>query len=164
MCMIETERLILRKLKESDGNDLVEILTNPMVSRFLAGGKDISEETARRWPSSSKQKWIDNGYGVFGVVEKTTNKVIGYCGFAPFKDGQELLYGYHQDVWGKGYGTEAGKAALDFAKANYDWQKLYGISWPQNSGSIGLLTKLGFKYVGQSEYFEVMMNDYELVL
>ena len=162
--MLETKRLILRKLEISDGDDLVMILTNPNVYRYLGGGQGITEERARQWPSIFNQRWLDNGYGVFGVVEKNSNKLIGYCGFAPMKDGQELLYGYCQAVWGKGYATEAGQAVLEYARINFDfdWSKIYAISWPQNKGSINLLTKLGFKHIGQAEYFDIMMEEFQL--
>ena len=72
--IIETDRLILRKYKLSDVNDVVEGLNNLNVTKWLAGAPyPYTEEDALYFINKS----IDNNLYNFAIVLKSENKVIG---------------------------------------------------------------------------------------
>ena len=151
--MITTEKLELIRFSEANIEEYINVMTQPMVSRYLGNGVDITKEAVKNLVDQFETDW-DKGYGVFAVKEKTSGQVIGHCGIRPLPDERiELLYAYDPSSWGKGYATEAGEAVLAYGKEHFGLTELIGISYPQNKGSIAVLKKLGFQYVGMEEYF-----------
>jgi len=152
--MITTERLELSKFQETDLQGYVNLITQSTVTQYLADGAEMTkEEATNRAPQLFNDPWED-GYGVFVVREKTNDEIIGYCGIRVLPDERiELLYAYDPSSWGKGYATEAGAAVLAYGKEHFDLTELIGIAYPENKGSIAVLKKLGFEFVGVEEYF-----------
>jgi RimJ/RimL family protein N-acetyltransferase len=155
---ITTDRLILRRFTKTDEATFVKIITNPEVYRFLGDGKGLDDELAKKIMTAYMYQ-----RGIFAVVEKTSNRLIGWSGIRMIPDGRiELLYGYDPELWGKGYGTEAGKAVLEYGKANLEIDELIAMAYPENPGSIGIMKKLGFASIGQEEHFGQMLEVYSL--
>jgi len=151
--MITTDRLELIRFSEANVEEYIKVMTQPMVSRYLGNGADMTKEVVENLVGQFEADW-DKGYGVFAVKEKASGQVMGHCGIRPLPDERiELLYAYDPSSWGKGYATEAGKAMLAYGKEHFGLTELIGISYPENQGSIGVLKKLGFEYAGVEEYF-----------
>ena len=147
--MITTNRLQLRKFTQQDEQAYADIMTNPNVYRYLGTGQPIPRDSVARsimlWNST-----FGHGLGVYAVVEKQSNKLIGHCGVRGLPCGRtEILYAYCESVWGKGYATEAAMAVLE----NHSHRPLIAVSYPENNGSIGVIKKLGFSYIGKEEMF-----------
>jgi ribosomal-protein-alanine N-acetyltransferase len=155
MCKtIITNRLELRQFRDEDMDSFISIMTNPVVTRYLGDGRLRSRDEVIKVAHSFFEKPWEAGYGIFVVIEKAGGNIIGYCGIRTIDDGRvELLYGYAPKAWGKGYGTEAAKAVLDYGKKNFSLTELMAIAYPENIGSISVIKKLGFDHVGQEEHF-----------
>jgi len=156
--MLTTERLILRQFTSQDEEQYTAIMTNPNVYQYLGTGQPVPTDAIPRmiqtWNST-----FGHGLGVYAVEEKCTGKLIGHCGVRGLPDGRnEILYAYCEKSWGKGYATEAGKAVLQV----HTHRPLIAVSYPQNKGSIGVITKLGFRHVGQEEMFGTVLESYIL--
>ena len=156
--MITTERLLLRQFTPEDEPAYADIMTKPEVYRYLGTGQSIPRESAGRsimmWNST-----FGHGLGVYAVVERCSGKLIGHCGVRGLPCGRkEILYAFDDSAWGKGYATEAGKAVLE----NHPVRPLIAVSYPGNSGSIGVIKKLGFCHVGQEEMFGTMLESFIL--
>ena len=96
-------------------------------------------------------------------MEKKSGNLIGHCGIRPIPDGRvELLYAYDPSAWGKGYGTEAAAAVLEYGKENFEIDELIAIAYPQNPASIGIIKKLGFESIGKEEHFGKMLEVYSI--
>lgn len=155
-----TERLELRRFTQTDEGGFVEILTDPEVYKFLGDGQGATPEFAKK----ILVNYIFNR-GIFAVVEKTANTLVGYCGVRPIQDGRiELLYGYGPAAWGKGFGTEAAKAVLQYAKDELLMKNIIAIAYPENLGSIGVIKKLNFTHCGTEEHFGKMLELFSLSL
>lgn len=161
---IYTDRLILRLFKDTDFEMYSKIMTNPLVTKYLGSGKNNTNNDVKRIISKFNSVWQDNDYGVWAVVDKNTQKIIGHCGFLPFENKIELLYAYNTTVWGKGYATEAALAVINYAKSNYDWSEIIAMAYPQNKASINVINKLGFKFESIIEEFNSKLNLYKLDL
>jgi len=158
MHSISTERLELKRFKEINKEQYIDLITDPCVTKYLGSGNGITRERAPQLMDIFDATF-EEGYGVFAVVEKASGDVIGHCGIRPIPDGRiELLYAYATSAWGKGYATEAGKAMLDYGKKNFKLDEIIAMSYPQNSGSIGVIKKLGFEHIGEEEHFEKMLE------
>jgi RimJ/RimL family protein N-acetyltransferase len=63
----------------------------------------------------------------------------------------ELRYGFHPDVWGKGFGTEAAKAVMGWCEENLGVERFVAETEMANSGSARILGKLGFTEMDQDK-------------
>ena len=78
---------------------------------------------------------------VLGVVTQE-DELIGFLGI---KNGGHLGYMFAKDHWGKGYATEIGHAAIEYAFSNFAWPQLEACVFADNPSSSRVLEKLGFE-------------------
>ncbi|MCL2575430.1 MAG: GNAT family N-acetyltransferase [Defluviitaleaceae bacterium] len=156
--MITTERLILRRFTADDTEEYADIMTDPNVYRYLGTGQGMPREQIGRFINNLNMTW-GHGLGVYAVVEKESGKLIGHCGVRGLPCGRkEILYAFGENAWGKGYATEAAEAVL----AEHSVRPLIAVSYPENPASIGVIKKLGFKYVGQEQMFGKTLESFIL--
>lgn len=163
---IDSKRLVLRRLKAEDYEDYCEIFMQSEVSKWLGSGKELTREDVKKMMDAFEKLWEKNGYGVWAVITKNDNKLIGHCGFLPIANSSEieLLYAYSQKYWGYGYASEAAEAAIAYAKKTYMWSSLVALAYNDNKSSINVLNKLGFKYVEDQKHFGVNLAYFKLFL
>ena len=109
MDKIESKRLSFRKFKQDDFDDLNEILGKPKVCKYLPGKDEKSRDEIEKWHESFMKSFKDeHGTRIYAITELGTSKVIGYGGLGYVKefDKIEIMYGFNESVWGKGYATE----------------------------------------------------------
>lgn len=157
--ILETERLLIRGIELIDSSGLYQLDSNPAVQRYLGQQPISTEEEAVMRIELIMQQYEDFGIGRWAVVEKASNKFIGWTGFKRItttvnRHSHFLDIGYRfvEDAWGKGFATEAGKACMDYAKLHLEHEKIYAISDIENLGSKNVLEKLGFKAVSIFTY------------
>jgi len=148
---LETDRLILRPPRAEDFDGFAELQGNPDASRFI-GGPVARAEAWRRflWQPGA---WLVQGFGMFGVIEKKSGLWMGQIG--PWKPegwpGNEIGYAFHPRAWGKGYATEAGAAAIDWALDNLGWDDFIHCIDPGNAASQNVARRLGSTMKGQGK-------------
>lgn len=149
MKTIETERLILRPVTESDTEAIYEYSRNRNVG-INAGWKphESLEET---------REIMDlvflNQENVFGITLKETGKLFGTIGLIPDpkrQNEQTRMIGYAigEAYWGKGFTTEAVRALLDFGFEELKLDLISAYCYPFNLRSKRVLEKNGFQYEG----------------
>ena len=106
------------------------------------------------------------GYGRFAVELKETGKVIGFCGikYLPEIDLPEVGYRYLTEYWGRGIGTEAAQACVEFAREDLKIKKLVALIMPGNTGSMRVAEKLGMTRGPFISVFDVDAYQYEMML
>ena len=140
---LETDRLILRVPRAEDFDAFAEMQAIPDAARFI-GGHVTRAEAWRRflWQPGA---WLIQGFGMFGVIEKASGLWMGQIG--PWKPegwpGNEVGYAFHPRAWGKGYATEAGAAAIDWAFANLGWDDIIHCIDPGNIASQNVAKRFG---------------------
>jgi ribosomal-protein-alanine N-acetyltransferase len=149
--VVQTGRLVLRPLEASDVPAYAAIRGDPEVWRWMPGGAakapDAAAAAAERVPRFAAH-WRDRGYGVWGVVERAGGALVGHCGLNWLEqfDEVEVLYMFARPAWGKGYATEAARAAVEFGFGPAGLQRIIGLVHPQNRASQRVLEKLGLGY------------------
>ena len=163
---ITTERLLLRRLRLEDYEDYCEILMKREVTKWLGSGKDNTRENIKAVMNRFEKLWEENSYGVWGVLIKENNELIGHCGFLPIANSTdiELLYAFSPKIWGHGYATEAAKASVDYAKNIYKWNSIVALAYHDNKSSVKVLNKLGFRYIEDQEHFGAKLAYFKLNL
>lgn len=145
--LIETERLRLRMLKPDDAEGVHSIWSDPEVMKFIPFVLFRTPEEVQKFIPLALQRWEERGFGIFGVTEKKTGKLIGYCGLQ-YLDGTpevEMYYGFSKDFWDQGFATETARAVLRFAFEEKNMESIAGITLPENTASRKVLEKIGMK-------------------
>ncbi|PIA79154.1 GNAT family N-acetyltransferase [Gaetbulibacter sp. 4G1] len=169
---IETERLILRELRTTDLDGMFELDSNPEVHRYLGNKPVKTKAESQKMLDSIINQYKERGIGRFAAIEKVTGNFIGWSGIRLNTEYNMNGYTKYYDVgyrlipkyWGKGYATESGKAAVNYAFNVLKLTKLYGITEMENQASHNALLKIGLHYV-EDFYFEEEQLDlrwYEL--
>lgn len=91
--ILDTERLFLREMKQNDFQDLAEILQNPRV--MYAYEHDFSDNDVQAWLDRQIERYKKYGFGLWAVVLKDTNEMIGQAGLTmqPYKNTEVLEIG-----------------------------------------------------------------------
>ena len=134
---IETARLSLRMVEEDDREPLFELWSDPANERLR---EPASPEQIRAW--IELVRWA--------VWERETGELVGDCSlfFADEHDEWELAYGLRRDVWGRGYATEAARAAVAHGFGLHGLARVVADVDPSNVASVRVLEKCGFVPVG----------------
>lgn len=88
----------------------------------------------------------------FQVMHRTNGTLLGNCGFKgpPDADGMvEVAYGIAPEHQGKGYATEAAAALVDYALATGQVRVVRAHTRPEANASGRVLTKCGFRRIGE---------------
>ncbi|MGE8554278.1 MAG: GNAT family N-acetyltransferase [Chryseobacterium jejuense] len=165
---IETERLILRKLEETDDERMFLMDSDPEVMKYLEPPVKSKEESMKVIRMIQKQ-YEENGVGRLAVIEKESGLLIGWCGLKLLKkpinghvETLDLGYRFIPEFWGKGYAWEAANATLDYGFNELKANTIYAYADSGNTGSKYILTKLGFENTGEFEDSGVKCSWYEL--
>lgn len=147
--VVETERLVLRPLVESDLDRYFEIHDHPAVRASLHLPDSFSLDDAWAQMASMRGQWALRGSGQWAVERRDTGEMIGRAGtHRPQRHdwpGLECGWTFDPAHWGHGYATEAGRATVEWAFANHDDERLFSVILPANAASQGVARRLGFR-------------------
>lgn len=145
--IIETARLRLRPLAESDLDALAAIAADPRVMVHVGDGVPLSRAATALWINNAGASVRLSGIGSRAVTLRDDDRLIGWVGLIPTPNQHclELIYGFARDHWGRGYATEAAKALLAASEPGL----VDATIDPQNKASWRILEKLGFVPIGE---------------
>lgn len=147
--LIETKRLGLRKLTLEDADLLYEILSDAEVMRYYPAPYTLDQ--VKDWIGRSMDSYQKNGFGLWAVILKESNRFIGQCGISLQNiDGvyvPEIGYHIHKLYWNQGYATEAAKASLAYGFQNFGFERIFIHTYVKNSPSQRIAEKIGMKKV-----------------
>ncbi|MEL6868798.1 MAG: GNAT family N-acetyltransferase [Pseudomonadota bacterium] len=150
---IETERLILRTIDpERDFEGWASSMADEQTVRYI-GGKTMDRPNAWRNMATVMGHWQIRGYGFFSVEEKATGAWVGRVGpWYPY-DWPEPEVGWTimREHWGKGFASEAGRAAIDYARDILGWSQVIHAIIEGNHGSAAVAEKLGSKKLREQQ-------------
>lgn len=115
--IIETDRLYLRELKQSDFEALCLILKDDKAMYAYEGA--FNDNEVQEWLDRQITRYRKYGFGLWAAVLKENNEMIGQCGLTMqlWKDNDVLEIGYlfQRKYWHNGFATEAAKACKKYA-------------------------------------------------
>jgi len=157
--ILETPRLLMRGHRPEDLEQAVELWSDPEVVRFV-GGKPLTREEVWARMLRHVGHWTWMSYGLWVVEEKTTNQFIGEVGFANHKrDTQPSFIGEPELGWvlatrfhGKGYATEAVRAAVEWGSQRFSARRTICMIHPENTPSLRVAEKCSFREWQRTSY------------
>lgn len=143
--VVETERLVLREITRVDLPILFRIFGEAESMRFYPRAKRL-EETEAWFEKLAFRSYAENGFGLWGIVEKVTGELIGDCGitFQPTPHGLEPEIGYHlrREWLGRGYAVEAAADCRDFGLGGLGFERIVSIVSPENIPSLRVAARI----------------------
>lgn len=149
MRVLETERLVLRRLTPDDAPFILELLNEPSFLRFIGdrGVRDLdgAREYIRKGPEDSYQR---HGFGLFLAELKNDGAPVGICGLLKrdVLEDVDIGFAFSPRYWGRGYAIESARAVLDYGRRSFGLSRIVAVSNPDNASSHRVLEKLGMKY------------------
>jgi RimJ/RimL family protein N-acetyltransferase len=162
--ILETNRLFLRELCKNDFGDLCEILQDKDV--MYAYEHSFSKEEVKNWYDKQIERYIENGFGLWAVIQKETKEFLGQCGLTIQKiNGKEYLeigYLLKKKHWHKGYAAEAALGCKKYAFEILKAEKVYSIIRDNNTASQNVAKRTGMEKTGEiiKHYYNMDMAHY----
>jgi ribosomal-protein-alanine N-acetyltransferase len=160
---LETERLVLRKIKKQDVNDFFEYASDPEVSRFVTWDYHKTIKDSKRFINFSLRKYREHSAAPWGIVMKGNGKLIGTAGFAywlPEHNRAEIGYSIGRNYWNKGLMTEAVREIIRFGFERMELNRLEARCSTDNAASEKVMLKCGMKFEGVLRQQEFIKGEY----
>lgn len=149
---IETERLILRRFRIDDAEDMFKNwASDPEVTKFLTWpthtGVDISKMVLSDWIP----RYEDGGYFNWAMESKETGQVIGNISVVKLWEeigAAEMGYCMSKAFWGRGLMPEALKAVMDYLFRVARMNRIAACHDVNNPKSGRVMEKAGMKLEG----------------
>lgn len=135
--VLETERLYLREMEQADFDALCKMLQDEDVMYAYEGA--FSDVEVQEWLDRQVARYREWGFGLWAVVLKETEEMIGQCGLTmqPWKEEKVLEIGYlfQRMHWHRGYAAEAAKACKKYAFERLNVEEVCSIIRDTNTAS-----------------------------
>lgn len=152
--LLETDRLLLRRLTPADVPDLLELDSDPEVMRFLTNGRPTPREVIEREVLPRVLGGYERlrGLGRMAAIERSGGAFLGWIGFDPAEDGRpddeiELGYRLCRSAWGRGYATEGSRALIRRAFGDPCVRRVFAQTMAVNLASRRVMEKSGLRFV-----------------
>ena len=170
--IIETDRLILKELKENseeDYNSLCEILKDK--ETMYAYEHSFTEGECIEWFERQINRYKTYGFGLWAVISKENNKLIGQAGLTmqnidtKINGSNELLeigYLFNKNYWKRGFAIESAISCKQYAFDKLNADRVYSIIRDNNTASQKVAIKNQMKIVAEitKHYYNIDMPHY----
>lgn len=153
--MLETERLLIRKLTHADLPWLIATRSRPEVHKYLGGLKLQSAEAVTKRLSFYLECYEKFGFGQCAMIWKETGERIGCSGIQPLEDTGEIEVGYSliPEFWRMGIGYECAYAWLDHGFNVAGIERIVAVADKENTGSWRIMEKCGMRFEGIQTHY-----------
>lgn len=149
MNVIETERLLLRRMTADDAAFMLEALNEPSFIRYVADrGVRTMADAANYIATKIAPSYEQFGFGFYTVVLKETGEPIGVCGLVKRETMDDVDIGYSllDRFTGRGYACEAAQAVMEYGRGTLGLKRIVAFTAPDNHRSMKLMEKLGLRF------------------
>jgi ribosomal-protein-alanine N-acetyltransferase len=147
---MRTERLILRRWRDSDREPFAAINADPVVMEFFPAklSRADSDATIARIEAG----FDEYGFGLWAVELAGTAEFIGFTGLsvprftAHFTPAVEIGWRLARSAWGHGYATEAARGALTTGFTDHGLAEIVSFTTTMNTRSRAVMARLGMSH------------------
>jgi len=154
-----TQRLIFQPHTAADFDESAALWSDPLTVEYIGGTVSTREESWTRLLRNIGH-WHVTGYGFWVVRERATGRFVGEVGAKMFRRSLDAAWedmpeiGWVLAGWarGKGFATEATRAAIAWGDQHFGWNETLCIIEPGNVASHSVAAKCGFVEIGRRVY------------
>lgn len=155
---LTTERLVLREISFDDSESVFAFRSNEQAMQYIGKPAATSIDEAKELIGKFVEGLSNNDAITWGLTLKGNNTVIGTVGLWRMQKEHhraEIGYMLHPEYWNKGIISEAIEAVLNYAFRELNFHSIEAQLTPENTGSVRILEKAGFKKEGhfKENYF-----------
>ena len=146
--VLETERLLFRRITPDDFNNIKEIISDQETMKYYP--KPYDDDGVNRWINWCLGCYKKRGFGLFAVILKETGEFIGDTGITLQNiNGRQVFeigYHYNKKYWHKGYASEATQFMRDYYFKNNLGNEVYSYMTKANKASenVAIRNKMTF--------------------
>lgn len=158
--VIETERLLLRRITNDDANEVFELRSNPETMKYIPRPLVKNNEDALEHIAMIEEKIATNVGINWGISLKDNSKLLGIIGFyriQPENYRAEIGYMLSPDFHGKGIIPEAVNKLIRYGFDDLKLHSIEAVIDPENFASEKVLEKCGFvkeAHLKEAEFWE----------
>ena len=146
---LQTDRLLLRRIKSSDVEDIYEYASDPLVPKFLLWYPHPDRRYTKYYFNHINTKYRNAEFYDWGVV--FDGKMIGTCGFSHLdveNNSGEIGFVLNRKYWGLGIATEAAQRVIKFGFEELDLRRIYIRYMTENTASRHVAEKCRMRFEG----------------
>jgi RimJ/RimL family protein N-acetyltransferase len=150
MAILTTDRLILRRWRDSDGEPFARLNADPRVMEYLPA--ILTREESDRLADRIEDHFSEHGFGLYAAELRDDYSFIGFIGLAipsfqaAFTPCVEIGWRLSAEHWGKGLATEGARAVMREAFDNLQIPELVSFTVPENFRSRRVMEKIGMRH------------------
>jgi ribosomal-protein-alanine N-acetyltransferase len=167
MFTLETERLLIRPWVDPDDRaGFLGLTQDPEVMRYVHRGEPYAPDEVDEWFARQARWMREHDLCMGAMIEKATGKLVGLAGTQPLGTTGDLEIGWWlaREIWGRGYATEAGGAALHHVLETLGRPRAVAIIDPLNDPSKHVAERLGMHWVKRTTGAELGHRKPEIVV
>jgi RimJ/RimL family protein N-acetyltransferase len=145
---LRTPRLLLREWRDADLAPFAALSADPVAMQYLP---PLDATLAAQWVGMARQHWLEHGFGQWVVELPGAGSFIGVVGLnrvrwmLPFTPAVEVAWRLARPYWGRGYASEAARAALDDGLGRLGLDEIVAYTVAANQASWRVMERLGMQ-------------------
>ena len=148
---LETDRLLLRKVRMEDAPDIFEYASDPNVPIYMPWEPHQSIQETYEYLERVMERYRQSRPGPWAIVHRRDAKMIGTCSFSKWEredNRAEIGYVLNPRYWGQGYMSEAVRAIVAFGFRELGLNRIQARCDVPNVGSARVMEKAGMTFEG----------------
>ena len=144
---LDTERLLMRRWRESDREPFARLNGDPETLVFFPS--TLTRQESDALVDRIEARFAEYGYGLWALEVRQSGRFIGFTGLAPLRadvpngGGIEIGWRLARHAWHQGYATEAARAARDAAFGGIGLNELWSMTAVRNTPSQAVMRRIG---------------------
>ena len=153
---IHTERLLMRRWRDSDRAPFAAMNADPEVMHYLLEPLDRAASDA--FVDRIEARFQRQGFGLWALEQVASGRFLGFTGLNPMPPGvpgaggMEVGWRLASHAWHQGFATEAATAALDVAFRGVGLAEVWSMTAVLNEPSQAVMRRLGMTLHGHFEH------------
>jgi RimJ/RimL family protein N-acetyltransferase len=155
--VIHTERLVLRQWREADKEPFAALNADPVVMEHFPS--TMTREASDAFVDRAGIMIATRGWGLWAV--EADGDFIGFVGLnePDFMPGVEVGWRLKRTVWGRGYATEAGRAAIAYGFDELGLPEIVSFTSTTNLRSQRVMQRLGMTHDPADDFDHPRVDD-----
>ncbi len=146
---VQTDRLVLTPVSAEDVDDLWRLCQEPLVAYWTG---PWTFDAVEAWARAMAARWARDGVGKWMAHDRSDGSLVGRGGLSRMDlSGEtvlELGWAVRDGLTGRGYASEIGRAALDWAAAFLPDLPVVAFTEVHNHASTEVMRRLGLRDSG----------------